>query len=108
MNHKITYHLEKEISDKGFPRSEKRYEAAHKQADIQEKKDFPKGYEEMKHVDARLGRHELSGKNLKGGKIEVSEKVPKKLRQEVAEHEFIENRILRGKGNKKGKAKNVR
>jgi len=42
----------------------------------------------------KAGNHELIGKNTKSGKIEVEKKVPKALREEVAFHEKIENKIL--------------
>jgi hypothetical protein len=97
--HPSTYHTEKYITDEGFPRHPDReeYEKAHRRADKAEKKAFPKGYQEMKKVDDKLGKHELAGKNSKTGKVEVSEKVPKKLRAEVAMHEKTENKILRKK-----------
>jgi len=96
-HHPSTYHTEKYITDEGFPihPSKRKYERAHEKADKAEKKAFPEGYEEMKKVDAKLGKHELAGKNTKTGKIEVSKKVPPKLRKEVALHEKVESKALK-------------
>ena len=90
-------HLVEKLSDKGFPTHAKKYKEAHEQADKLEKKKFPKGYQEMKKKDLTLNKHELAGKNTKNGKLEVSKKVPPKLRKEVAYHEEVENKILRKK-----------
>ena len=92
------FEVKKTLKDEGFPTHPKKpYEKAHKKANEVEKKTFPNGYAKMKTVDAKLGKHELAGKNLKSGKIEVSEKVPKSLRKEVAVHEKVENKLLRKK-----------
>ena len=85
------------LNDKGFPVHDKRYKSAHAGANRAEKAKFPKGYEEMKKIDRKEGRHELVGKNSKSGKIEVEKKVPKRLREEVAYHEETENKTLRKK-----------
>lgn len=97
LSHPSSYHTEKYISDAGYPihPDKEAYEKAHAKANKAEKKAFPKGYEKMKKVDAKLGKHELAGKNTKTGKIKVSEKVPKKLRAEVALHEKVESRELK-------------
>jgi len=101
-HHPPTYHTEKyetkdKISDKGYPQQSKKYPSAHEAADKEEKKRFPKGYKAMKKVDAKLPKHELAGKNLKSGKLEVSKRVPTHLRKEVAFHEKVESDKLRGK-----------
>lgn len=93
-NHSDSYHLKKKIIREGFPTSSKAYKEAHEFADKKEKEKYPKGYEKMKKVDARLSPNELSGKSTKLGKVIVSYKVPKKLRSEVAYHERIENKQL--------------
>lgn len=85
----------KSIKKSGFPTSNPHYQSAHEQADKAEKKKYPSGYAKMKRVDASLPENELAGKNLKSGKIEVSEKVPKPLRKEVAYHEKVENQRLK-------------
>ena len=98
------YVLRPRLSDKGFPQSSKFYKEAHQAADKAEKKAFPIDYEKMKKVDAKIPKHELAGKNLPNGKLEVSKKVPKPYRNEVALHEKIENRkihILEQKARKK-------
>lgn len=88
-------HIVSGITDKGFPTHSKGYASAHEQADKAEKKKYPKGYPKLKKLDQEVGKHELIGKNSKSGKIEVSKKVPKSLRKEVAFHEEVENKILR-------------
>lgn len=92
-------HILSKLTDRGFPTHSKRYDYAHKEANKAEKKKYPKGYEDLKQLDRGLSdKHELIGKNTKAGKIEVSKKVPKKYRDEVAYHEKVENKILRKKG----------
>jgi hypothetical protein len=93
-NHPASYHLKKSIKREGFPTSSKKYKEAHELADKKEKEKYPKGYEKMKKVDAKLKPDELSGKSTKLGKVIVSYKVPKKLRSEVAYHERVENKQL--------------
>jgi len=91
-------HIMAQINEKGFPTKARGYAYAHATADRAEKKKFPKGYEQLKKMDITAGKkHELIGKNTKSGNIEVSENVPKKLRDEVAFHEKTENKILRKK-----------
>jgi hypothetical protein len=92
------YHVANELNDKGFPEHPKKaYEKSHKKADAAEKKKYPKGYEELKKIDRKLGKNELIGKNTKSGKIEVSKKAPRNLRPEIAMHERTENKLLRKK-----------
>lgn len=91
----MKFKLVDEIKKKGFPTSSKKYPYAHRKADESEKKKYPKGYKEMKKVDNKLKVRELAGKNLKSGKIEVSKKVPRKFRKEVAFHEMRENKEIK-------------
>ena len=98
-SHNTTDHFRvvEKIRDKGFPTSAKGYATAHEKADKVEKSTYPKGYQEMKKVDRALPKGQLAGKNTKSGKIEVSKKVPPKLRKEVALHEKVESHNLRKK-----------
>jgi hypothetical protein len=92
------FKLAKDLTDKHFPVHTKGYAAAHEEADKEEKKAFgKKTYEALKKVGNKLKKHELEGKNLKSGELEVSVKVPKKLRKEVAFHEEVESKILKKK-----------
>jgi len=91
----MKFKIEKKITKKGFPTSSKGYKNAHEQADREEKKKFPKGYEKLKKLDEKLPKRELIGKNTKSGKIEVNKIVPKNLRQEVAFHEKMESKQLK-------------
>jgi hypothetical protein len=95
--HKTSEHLKPSIPDKGFPTSEgKIYQRAHEAANKAEKKKYPKGFQQLKKLDQELGhKHELAGKNTKTGKIEVSKKVPPKLRAEVKYHEKVESKELK-------------
>jgi rubrerythrin len=99
-----TYKVVKELKAKGWPTANKRYEEAHEIADKKEKQKFgSKSYDYMKKVDSKLKKGQLAGKNTKTGKIEVSSKVPKKFRPEVAAHERTEYKELKKLANKKKK-----
>jgi hypothetical protein len=78
------------IKKKGYPTAEKDYATSHEKADKVEKKTYPKGYKKMQKVDDKIPKGELAGTHSKKGKIEISKKVPKKLRKEVATHEYVE------------------
>jgi hypothetical protein len=92
------YEVVDKLSDKGFPTHDKKYKIAHNAANRAEIKKYGrKAFSDVGIVDRHLGHHELAGKNTKTGKIEVSKKVPKKMREEVAYHEEVENKILRKK-----------
>ncbi|CAB4133934.1 hypothetical protein UFOVP265_21 [uncultured Caudovirales phage] len=91
----MTYKVVKEIKRKGFPTSSKYYKSSHSEADIEEKKKYPKGYVKLKKIDAKIPKGELIGKNTKSGKIEVSKRAPKKLRKEIAYHEKIESKNIK-------------
>ena len=94
------FQVKSTLDDKGFPTHSKRYLSAHHEANKEEEKKFgKKAFKKLEEIDRKVGKHELVGKNLKSGKIEVSKKVPKPLRKEVAFHEKVENRKLRkGRG----------
>lgn len=98
-SHHESYHLKDRIKDKGYPTNQgKQYQSAHKAANKAEKNRFPKGFEELKDIDISMGKkHELAGKNTRSGKVEVSKKVPKRLRDEVSYHEKVESKKLRKK-----------
>lgn len=94
-NH-IHFRIVSRLSDKGYPTHARKYAASHEEADKKEKKAYgSKSYNAMKKVDSKLDKHELAGKNFKSGKVEVSKKVPKKYRNEVAFHEKKESESLR-------------
>lgn len=104
MEKRIKYELKDKLTTKGFPYQEPGYRTAHEEASKAEKKKFgKKSYNKLKKMDEEFPVGELIGKNLKSGKIEVSRKVPKPLRQEVAYHETVENKILLKKAAKKKK-----
>lgn len=89
------YTIKKKLNDKGYPTHAKDYPTAHEEASKAEKKKFPKGYKALKKMDYKLPKHELAGKNLRSGKVEVSKKVPANRRAEVAFHEHVESQKLR-------------
>src|SRR5271165_4429959 len=104
LSHPASYHTEKyadsytvkdKLSDSGYPTHDKDYPTAHEAASKAEKKKFPKGYKKLKKLDESLPKHELAGKNLKSGKLEVSKRVPPNRRSEVAYHERVESKKLR-------------
>lgn len=92
------YKLVAELSDTGFPTHSKRYPKAHERASKAERQAYgKKQFEELGNVDRGMKKHQLAGKNLKSGKLEVSKQIPSKMRPEVAYHESVESKILRGK-----------
>lgn len=86
----------KKLTDKGFPTHDHNYHKAHRIANKVEKKDDPKEYNLLKKKENKLGKHELMGKNLKSGRIEVEKKFskPKRLKNNIIIHEKTENKIL--------------
>ncbi len=97
------YRLVSDLHDTGFPTHSNKYHSAHRKANRAEKAEFgTPSFDAMNKVVAGLKKHELAGKNLKSGKIEVSKKVPKKYRAEVALHEEVESKAIKAKA-KKGK-----
>jgi len=99
------YNLVSDLRDNGYPVHEGKYNSAHRKANAAEKAVFGEAkFRAMNKVDAGLKKHELAGKNLKTGKIEVSKKVPPKFREEVALHEAVESKQLRKKND--GRRKN--
>lgn len=92
---KMKYKEVNSIKREGFPTSSKEYKEAHSEADKAEKKKYPKGYNKLKDIDSKLPKKELVGKSDKKGKVTVSKKVPKKLRNEVAYHEKYENKTIK-------------
>lgn len=89
------YVVKSRLTDSGFPTHDRHYASAHAEASKAEKQKFPKGYSHLKDMDRKVNKHELLGKNLKNGKIEVSSKVPPKYRREVAFHEITENKAIK-------------
>lgn len=100
---KPEYSVKKELRarDKEFPLNSKKYPAAHRAANKAEKAKYPEGFKKLTRLEHKLGKDELLGHSYKSGKIEVSAKVPKKNREEVALHEKVENKILCKKCGKK-------
>jgi predicted nucleic acid-binding Zn-ribbon protein len=92
------FKLKDKLTDKGFPTHAKKYATAHEAADKAEKNKFgAQSYKMLQKTDNKIPKGELAGKNSKKGNIEVSRRVPKGQRTEVAYHESVENRILRKK-----------
>jgi hypothetical protein len=90
MTKKLKYSTVDKILWEKYPMGSRRYHDAHRDANREEKKEYPKGYQQMKKVDDELPDDEYSGTHNRKGKIEVSKKVPPKDREEVALHEFVE------------------
>lgn len=87
------YTVKKSIKakEKEFPLSSKKYPSAHREANKEEKAKYPSGFKQLTKLEHHLGKEELLGHSTKSGTIQVSKKVPKKYRKEVAYHEKVEN-----------------
>ena len=84
-------------TSKGYPVTSNSFSGANSEADVQEKRKYPQGYAKLKKIDKKLPKGQILGHHTKKGKIEVSKKVPKKLRNEVAYHEKVEHKIMKKK-----------
>jgi len=84
----------KKLSDKGYPYHNFHYKTAHEEADVKEKKKFPRGYEKLKHIEKKLQKNELMGTNKRSGKIEVEKKF-NRYEKEIAYHEKEEHKNLK-------------
>lgn len=93
----------KSIKRKGFPTSSKYYKEAHAEADMAEKRKYPKQYKDMKKIDNKVSKNKLVGKNTKSGKILISKVVPKKDRKTVKLHEMTEHKAILRLRKKNGK-----
>lgn len=82
------------LEEKGSQVTKKGYKTAHEEADKKEKAKYPKTYEDLKQQVRKIPKGQLLGK-VEKGKIEVSKKVPKSEREEVAYHESIEKKRLK-------------
>ena len=80
---------------KKFPLNSKEYPTAHKEANKAEKSEYPKGFKKLEKIERHLSHDELLGHSTKSGKIQISEKVPKENRAEVALHEKVENKKIK-------------
>lgn len=89
----------KKLTDKGFPVHTKGYKSAHRKADAVEKKSDPIAYKKVNKLERKLGKHELMGKNLKSGEIEIEKKFAKnkRIKRNIIKHEISENKTLRKK-----------
>lgn len=90
--------LVKKITRKHDPYKNKIVRESHRIADKLEKAKYPHGYNTLKRIGNNLGKHELLGEHTRTGAVEISAKVPKKLRREVAYHERIEYQQERKRG----------
>lgn len=97
MQKKISIKSALSADKKSFPQSFKKFAAANRYASKLEKQKFPKGFKKLEKIDHNLPSGEILGHINKNGNILISQKVPKKLRGEVAFHERIERTRLLGK-----------
>ena len=66
------FKIESKLTDSGFPKHSSGYQQAHRKANQAEEKKFGKeSFKKLEKIDREVGKHELIGKNLKSGKIEV-------------------------------------
>ena len=82
------------LSDHGYPISSRHYKTAHREASEKEKEKYPSGYEKLKNLEHKLGKHEMMATNKRSGKIEIEKKF-KKYKSELAYHEKEEHKKLR-------------
>lgn len=91
------YKIEPKLTKPGYPYMQKDYAKVNSEADTDEKKKSPKGYRQMKKVDASLPKGEFAATISKNGKVKISSKVPKSLRKEAAEHDRDELKRMKRK-----------
>ena len=89
--------IKNKLSDKNSLIKKKGYSKANSEADIIEKKKYPKGYKQLKKDESKLGKHEIMGK-IKGKNIEVEKKF-KPYAKEIALHDEVEKKRLRKERN---------
>ena len=82
---------------KTFPQNKRKFSEANSEADVEEKREYKSGYSKLKKIEKKLGKNEILGHINKKGKVTLSKKVPKKLRNEVVKHEKIERKKLLNK-----------
>lgn len=87
--------LKNKLTDKNSLVHKKGYSKANSDADIIEKKKYPKGYKTLKKAEHKLHKHEVMGK-VSGKNIDVEKKF-KSEAKEIALHDTIEKKKLRQK-----------
>lgn len=88
---KLSYKVVKSIPEKGYPTKGANYHDAHMDANDAEKRVYgKKAFKETLKTDKKLPPHQQAATHTRGGKIKISDKVPKKERQEDALHEMVE------------------
>lgn len=91
MTKKVKYKTVKKLPERKYPLQDKRYGAANELANEEEKKKYgDKKFKRTLKVDRKLPKGQVAGHFNRKGKIYVSKKVPKDLREEVAYHDEVE------------------
>ncbi len=74
----------KKLKEKGYPTSSPYYGDAHKEADVKEKKRFPKGYEKIEKTHFK--KDELAATHDKKGNVKIEKRFSKD-KKELVFHE---------------------
>lgn len=95
----IKIKLLNKIPIKGYPRTSKCYKQAHQRANIAEIKKYGKQHFNKlnKLIKTILPINELAGKHTKQGIIQLSNKIPKRYRNQIKFHELIEMNNMKSK-----------
>ena|SRR5579864_8094360 len=92
----------KEIKQKGYPTSDKKYNYAHECANKAEKKANPKMYKAERKAEYRLKKGDLMATHSKNGAIKIEKKY-KKFAPNLKIHELTEYKKDPGRKGKKGR-----
>ena len=92
------YRLMKNILDRGYPASSKKYSRSHRKASEIEKLKFGKGkFKSLSSIISKnIPKGQLAGSHTKRGNIKINSRIPPKFRSEVKFHERIESRLMNG------------
>lgn len=93
---KIKYKLSDYIKDNKYPRTSKNYSKCHSTANTYEKLKFGnKRFKELnKIINSDIPKGSLAGSHNKHGTIIISTSIPKKFRDQIAYHEYIEHKCM--------------
>lgn len=94
---KISYTTRATIKNAGYPvhtpsgAISEKWRKGHAKANREQAKKYPEETKEINKLVREIPERELLGKHTKDGKIIISERVPKNLREAVAYHEQVEH-----------------
>ena len=86
----------KKLSDKDSLIGKPGYSKANSEADVAEKRRYPKGYAKLKKAEKSMGKHEVMGKLTGKGRDTVAvEKRFTPEAKEIAYHDAVERKVLK-------------